>query len=79
VHIEGAHNSLSQSQLMDWGLQIVPVNGYGIKIYGKVPAESTGQDQGNLVCMARQTAGLFRLDMKWMDMKVTGKRYRARG
>ena len=33
LHVEGAHNSLSQSRLMDRGLWIVPVNGYGIKIY----------------------------------------------
>jgi hypothetical protein len=38
LHIEGAHNSLSQSRLMDRGLQIVPVNGYGIKIYNKWPS-----------------------------------------
>jgi len=30
--IEGAHNSLSKSRLMDRGLQIVSLNGYGIKI-----------------------------------------------
>ena len=55
LHIEGAHNSLSQSRLMDRGLQIVPVNGYGIKIYDKAPAESTGRGRGNLVGVARQT------------------------
>jgi hypothetical protein len=38
-HIEEAHNSLSQSQLMDQGLLIVPVNGYGIQIYDKSPVE----------------------------------------
>jgi len=27
LHVKGAHNSLSQLQLMDWGLRIVPVNG----------------------------------------------------
>jgi len=43
LHVEGAKNSLSQSRLMDQGLQIVPVNGYGIKIYDKAPAESTGR------------------------------------
>jgi hypothetical protein len=35
LHIEGAHNSLSQSPLNDRGLWIVPVNGYGCKIYDK--------------------------------------------
>jgi len=39
LHIEREHNSLSQSWLMDRGLRIVPVNGYGIKIYDKSPAE----------------------------------------
>jgi hypothetical protein len=32
LYVEGAHNSLSQSRLMDQRLQIVLVNGYGIKI-----------------------------------------------
>jgi len=83
LHIEGAHNSLSQSRLMDRGLRIVPVNGYGIKIYDKSPTDSAqGQDQGrgrgrgqgSLVGVARQIGGLFRLDVKF-----AGKRYRARG
>jgi len=81
LHIEGAHTSLSQSRLMDRGLQIVPVNGYGIKIYDKSPTDSArGQSQGrgrgreNLVGVARQVAGLFR-----QDGKFAGKRYRARG
>jgi len=74
LHIEGAHNSLSQTRLMDRGLRIVPVKGYGIKIYDKPPAESTGEGRGCLVGVARQIGGLFRL-----DVKVAGKRYRARG
>jgi hypothetical protein len=73
LHVEGAHNSLSQSRLMDRGLQIVPVNGYGIKIYDKLPTYSArgqgqgrgrGRGQGNLVGVARQIGGLFRLDVK---------------
>jgi len=59
---------------MDRGLQIVPVNSYGIKTYDKAPAESTGQDRGNLVGVARQGGGLFRLDVKF-----AGRRYCARG
>jgi len=84
LHVEGAHNSLSQSRLMDRGLRIVPVNGYGIKIYDKSPAEDSargqgrgrgrGRGRGNLVGVARQFGGLFRLDVKF-----AGKRYRARG
>jgi len=76
LYVEGAHNSLSQSRLMDRGLRIVPVNGYGIKIYDKSPAEDSarGRGRGSLVGVARQIGGLFRL-----DVKVTGKRYRARG
>jgi hypothetical protein len=78
LHVEGAHNSLSQSRLMDRGLQIVPVNGYGIRIYDKLPprdsARGQGRGQGSLVGVARQIGGLFRL-----DVKVAGKRYRARG
>jgi len=76
LHVKGAHNSLSQSWLMDRGLRIVPVNGYGIKIYDKSPAEDSARGRGrrSLVGIARQIEGLFRL-----DVKVTGKRYRARG
>jgi len=77
LHVEGAHNSLSQSRLMDWGLRIVPINGYGIKIYNKAPRDSArghGYGPGSLVGMAYQIRGLFRL-----DVKVAGKRYRARG
>jgi len=65
LHVEGANTSLSQSRLMDQGLRIVPVNGYGIKIYGKALAESTGQGRGNCVGVARQIGGLFRLDVKF--------------
>jgi hypothetical protein len=68
---------------MDRGLRIVPVNGYGIKIYDKSPTDNArGQDQGrgqsrgqgSLVGVARQIGGLFRLDVKF-----AGKRYRVRG
>jgi len=78
LHVEGAHNSLSQSRLMDRGLQIVPVNGYGIKLYDKLPprdsARGQGRGHGSVVGVARQIGRLFRL-----DVKVAGKRYRARG
>jgi hypothetical protein len=74
LHIEGAHNSLSQSRLIDRRLQIVPVDGYGIKIYNKSLAEDSAQGQsrgrGNLVGVARQIGGLFRLEVKF-----SGKRY----
>jgi hypothetical protein len=73
--VEGAHNSLSQSWLMDRGLQIVPVNGYGIKIYDNALAESTSHGRGNLVGIACQTGGLFQLDVKRLDVKVAGTRY----
>ena len=81
LHVEGAHNSLSLSRLMDRGLWIFPVNGYGIKIYDKSPAEDSarGRGRGSLVGVVRQIGGLFRLDMKRLDVKVAGKRYRARG
>jgi len=74
LHVEGAHNSLSQSRLMDRGLQVVPVNGYGIKIYNNAPAESTGRGGESLVGVPPQSGGLFRLDVKRLDVKVTGKR-----
>jgi hypothetical protein len=64
---------------MDQGLEIVPVNGYGIKIYEKAHAESTGRGRGSLMGMAWQIVGLFRQDVKWLDVIVVGKRYRARG
>jgi hypothetical protein len=74
LHVKGAHNSLSQSRLMDRGLRIVPVNGYGIKIFDQSPTDSArGRGRGNLVGVARQIGGLFRL-----DVKLAGKRYRAR-
>ena len=79
LHEEGAHNSLSQSRLMDRGLRIVPVNGYGITIYDKAPAEYNGQGRGSLVGVARHTAGLFWLDVEWPNVKVAGKRYHAGG
>jgi hypothetical protein len=31
------------------------------------------------VGVARQTGGLFRLDVKWPNVKVAGQRHRARG
>jgi len=74
LHVEEAHNSVSQSWLKDWGLQIVPFNGYGIKIYDKAPAESTGQGRGNLGGVAGQIGGLCRL-----DVNVAGKSHRTRG
>jgi len=77
LHVEGAHNSLSQSRLTDRGLWIVPIDGYGIKIYDKAPRDSAqghGHGLGSLVGVAHQIGGLFRL-----DVKVAGKRYRARG
>jgi hypothetical protein len=76
LHVEGAHNSLSQSRLMDRGLRIVPVNGFGIKIYDKAPAMGTGRGgQGSLVAVAPQVRGLFRFDV---DMKVARKGHRSR-
>jgi len=79
VHIKGAHNSLSQSRLMHWGLQIVSVHGYGIKIYDNLQTESAqsqiqDQGRGNLAGMSPQFGGLF-----WLDLKFAGKRCCARG
>ena len=37
LHAEGVHNALSQSMLMDRGLRIVPVSGYGLRIHAKGP------------------------------------------
>jgi hypothetical protein len=73
LHVDGAHNSLSQSRLMDRGLWIVPVNGYRIKIYDKSPAEDSARGRGSFVGIAHQIGGLFQL-----DVKVAGNRYRAR-
>jgi len=72
LHVEGAHNSLSQSRLMGRGLRIVPVNGYRIKIYDKSPTDSTrGRD--NRLGVARSIGALFRL-----DLKVAGKLHQLR-
>jgi len=85
LYVKGAHNSLSQSRLLVRGLRIVPVNGYRIQMYDKLPAEDSaggqgrGRGQGNLVGVARQTGGLFRLDVKWPNVMIAGKRHRARG
>jgi hypothetical protein len=46
LHGEGANNSVLQSRLMDWALQIVPVYGSGIKIYEKLPAEDCARGHG---------------------------------
>ena len=55
LHVSGAHHTLFQLWLIDWGLQIVPVNGYRIKIHDKERVKSTGR--GNLVCVACQIGG----------------------
>jgi len=79
LHIEGAHNSLSQLQLMGRKLLIVPVNGYGINIQNKLlidrtPVQSQGRGwgRGNLVGATRQIWWLFRV-----DVKIAEKRHRA--
>jgi hypothetical protein len=64
---------------MDRGLQIVPVNGYGLKKYDKLPPRDTARDQGHgrgsLVGVAPQTGGLFRPDVQWPNVKVVGQRH----
>ena len=55
LHVEGAHNTLSQSILMDRGLRIVPANSYGLRIH----ATGTGHGRrGELVGGAPQVGGL---------------------
>jgi hypothetical protein len=58
LDVREAYNSLSQSLLIDGGVQIVPVNGYGIKIYNKLlPGDSArrhGCGPGMHVGVARQ-------------------------
>jgi hypothetical protein len=71
LHVAGAHNSLSQSRLMDRGLRIVPVNGFGIKIYDNANTGRGGP--GTLVAVAPQVGGLFRF-----DVKVARKGHRSR-
>lgn len=46
LHVKDAHNSLSQSQLMDQGIQIVTALGYRIQIYDKLPPEDSACGQG---------------------------------
>ena len=74
LHVKGAHKPLSQTQLMDWGLRIVPVNGYGIKIFDKSPTDSArGRGRGNFVGVSHPIGGLF-----WVDVKFAEKRHRER-
>jgi hypothetical protein len=68
LHVERAHNSLSQSRLMDRALRIVAFNGFGIKIYDN-------RGQGSLVAVAPQVGGLVRLDV---DMKVARRGHQSR-
>ena len=75
LHVKGALNSLSQSRLMDRGLPIVPVNGYGINIYNKLLAEDSARGRGSLVDVACQFGRLFRLDVTCVNVKVAAKRY----
>ena len=71
LHVAGAHNSLSQSRLINRGLRIVPVNGIGIKIYDNA---NTGlEGLGTLVAVAPQVGGLF-----WFDVDVARKSHRSR-
>jgi hypothetical protein len=78
LDVHGSHNSLSQLRVMDQGLQIVPVNGYGNKIYDQYLSDSAqGQGPtrgcGTLVGRARQIGGFFRL-----QVKVAGKLHRMK-
>ena len=73
LHVAGAHNSLSQSRLMDGGLQIVPVNSFGIKIYD-APEMGTGRrGEGSIVAVAPQVRDLFQFDV---DVARKGRRSR---
>jgi hypothetical protein len=60
LHVEGAHNSLSQSMIMDLELRITPANGFRITV-------NVRRGQQSLVAVAPQVGGVFKLDM---DMKV---------
>lgn len=60
-HLEGAHNLLSQSRLMNWGLPIAHINGFRTKIYNNMKAGCRGP--GPLVAMAPQVGGLFRVNV----------------
>jgi len=76
LYVEGAHNSLTESRLIDQGIHIVPVDGFIIKIYDKAPAMGTGRGcQRSLVPVAPQVGGLFRFDV---DIKVVRKDHWSR-
>jgi hypothetical protein len=69
LHIVAAHDSLSQSRLMDHRFWIIRVNGYKIKTFDKShTASAQGRGRVNLVCVARQIGGLLRLDVKFAGM-----------
>jgi len=56
LNVEGAHNILSQSKLMDQGPRIVPVNGYLIQIYDN-------QDEASIIDGAHQIGDPLRFDL----------------
>jgi len=66
--VAGAHNSVSQSRLMDQELWIIPGNCYKIMIYDN-------QGEGSHVAMAPQVEGLFRCNV---DQKVARKGHQYR-
>jgi hypothetical protein len=73
LHMARANNTVSESRLMDRGLQIVPVIGFGIKIYDN---SNPGRgDYGTLVAVSPQVEGLFRSDV---DVKIARKGHRWR-
>jgi hypothetical protein len=74
-HVEGAHNSRSQSRFLDRGLQIVPVNCFRMKLYDNAPTMGTGPGgQECLVAVAPQVGGLFRFVVH-MKVRRTGHRW----
>jgi len=80
LHVEEAHNWLSQSQLIVLRIQFIPVNGYGIKIYDTFPRhitrrQSQGQGQGweSGLGVTLQTG-----ESLWLDGNVAENRYQVR-
>jgi len=59
LYVPGSVNLISQGILMELGLRIVAVNGYGINIYDK---------DNCLVARAPQVARMFPFDLKWPNI-----------
>ncbi|KAI5855780.1 hypothetical protein BZA05DRAFT_217646 [Tricharina praecox] len=62
LYVPGSANLISQGMLMELGLRIVPVNGYGVKIYNR--------NNTRLLACAPQVAWMYPFDLVWTGRDV---------